>query len=99
MDLRLGGLLLFSASLLDSNDVRQRAETLGSMRAVVSHGRQDPILPFLLGEELAKILNSAGWQADWVPFNGAHGIPPEALASAERLLFNRFAPAVVEPSR
>ncbi|MGC4069321.1 MAG: hypothetical protein QM784_32660 [Polyangiaceae bacterium] len=99
IDLRLGGLLLFSASLLDADDVRRRAEALSSMRAVVSHGRQDPILPFLLGQELAKTLSSAGWQADWVPFDGGHGIPPEALASAERLLFNRFAPAAVGPSR
>jgi phospholipase/carboxylesterase len=97
-ELRLGGLLLFSASLLDAEEVRDRAASIAPMHAVVSHGRQDPILPFLLGEELARTLTSAGWQADWVPFDGGHGIAPEALASAEQLLLNRFAPPVLDSS-
>jgi phospholipase/carboxylesterase len=45
----------------------------------MSHGREDPILPFAVAEELAQTLRTNGLAVEWLPFRGGHGIPPEAM--------------------
>jgi len=94
-----GALVLLSPTLLDGDTMRTRATRVAHVSTVVSHGVEDPILPFPLSEELQRILVSAGWQVDWAPFNGGHGIGPEAIASVERLLFNQVGAQASSDSR
>ncbi|HEY5957429.1 MAG TPA: hypothetical protein VIV60_12775 [Polyangiaceae bacterium] len=85
----LGGLLLFSPTLVDSNSVNARARAK-QQACVLSHGQVDPILPFTSSQRLHSLLVECGWHVDWVPFMGGHGIPPAALAAAGRLIARAF---------
>lgn len=46
---------------------------------LLSHGRQDPVVPFAASEALQRGLSQAGARVELVPFNGGHGIDPELL--------------------
>lgn len=83
-----GALLLFSPSIVSPATLPSRVAAVRKRPIAVSHGSKDPILPFILTQTLEACLRSAGWQVDWAPFLGGHGIGPEAIASASRLLFN-----------
>jgi phospholipase/carboxylesterase len=55
-------------------------QPLGEMPPVLlSHGRQDPVVPYGASEELQRSLSQAGGQVELLPFNGGHGIDPELL--------------------
>ena len=52
----------------------------GSLPPVLlSHGRQDPVVPYAASEELERGLSQAGAQVELLGFNGGHGIDPELL--------------------
>lgn len=51
-----------------------------------SHGREDRILPFEGGRALAHLLEEAGLAVRFVPFDGDHEIPFEALEGFVRFL-------------
>jgi phospholipase/carboxylesterase len=44
-----------------------------------SHGRQDPLLPFVAAERLRDLMMEARLGVDFVPFNGVHEIPASVL--------------------
>jgi len=46
---------------------------------LLSHGREDPVVPFAASESLQRDLHQAGAQVELLPFNGGHGIDPELL--------------------
>lgn len=56
-------------------------------RFLLSHGRQDPIVPFPSGTRGKELLEKHGFDVTWRPFDGGHEIPPQVLAEAERFLF------------
>jgi phospholipase/carboxylesterase len=76
----LAGLLLFSGSHIASEDWAPRLAGRRGLPVFMSHGREDPILPFPISERLAETLRANGLEVEWLPFRGGHGIPPEALA-------------------
>lgn len=82
----LAGLALMSGTLLCEEEWIPRMAHRAGLRALVSHGRQDPILPFSLAERLRDELGRAGLDVSWVPFSGGHGIAPEVLDTLGRLL-------------
>lgn len=47
---------------------------------VQSHGRQDPILPFSSAQTLFELIETSSQSAKFLPFNGPHTIPMEALS-------------------
>lgn len=83
---RFAGLLLFSGSLIARADWLARLEQQPHVPVFQSHGRQDPILPFPLAEQLHRHFVSQSWQARFVPFEGGHGIGGEALRGARAFL-------------
>ncbi len=83
---RFAGLLLFSGSIIARADWLRRFEERSPLPVFQSHGRQDPILPFPLAEQLHREFGSRGWQARWVPFDGGHGIAADALRGARAFL-------------
>ncbi|MDH5526349.1 MAG: hypothetical protein OEY97_03465 [Nitrospirota bacterium] len=72
-------LVLMSPTLLCHERWRQAAEARGNLPVFISHGRADPVLPFPQSERLKDMLGGAGSTVEWVPFSGAHEIPPAVL--------------------
>jgi phospholipase/carboxylesterase len=49
----------------------------------ISHGRNDPILPFeACGQRLANDLTHDGYKVEFVPFDDGHAVPPEIAERA-----------------
>ena len=97
-DRALGGLVLFSGTLLCEHEWVPRMHARAGLRVVQAHGRQDPLLPFSLAERLRDHLTAAGLQVDFVPFAGGHEIPRPALARAGALLHDLGARSPGTPS-
>ncbi len=76
------GLCVFSGTLLCEDEWRELAGKRGPLDVIQSHGHQDPILPFPASEWLRDLLTEAGMTVDFIPFNGMHTIPYEALERA-----------------
>jgi phospholipase/carboxylesterase len=51
-----------------------------------SHGRLDPLLNFEIAERLRDLLTEGGLSVTFVPFRGAHEIPPTVLSGVEEFL-------------
>jgi phospholipase/carboxylesterase len=56
-------------------------------RFLLSHGRQDPVVPFPGGTRARDLLGEHGFSVTWRPFDGGHEIPSPVLADVERFLF------------
>ena len=56
-------------------------------RFLLSHGRQDPVVPFAGGARAKDLLEQHGFPVTWRPFDGGHAIPPQVLIDVERFLF------------
>ncbi len=82
----LGGLIVWSGTLMNEHHWKQAAQKKSAIRVVQSHGRQDPILPFAGAEFLRDTLLENGHQVNFVPFNGEHTIGSEAMLAAIELL-------------
>jgi phospholipase/carboxylesterase len=53
----------------------------------VSHGRQDPVLPFAGGASIETVLGPHGYRVTFAPFDGRHEIPAAVVAQLGRFLF------------
>lgn len=86
----LAGLALFSGTLLGESVWVPKMGSRTGLPVVQSHGAFDPLLPFALAESLRDHMSAAGLEVDFVPFRGAHEIPPVAVqrfgALAQRVL-------------
>jgi phospholipase/carboxylesterase len=80
------GLALMSGTLTAESVWQARMGSLARVPVMLSHGRRDGLLPFSVAEILRDQLTAAGAEVDWVPFMGAHEIPPVVLEHAGALL-------------
>jgi phospholipase/carboxylesterase len=85
-EIPLAALVLFSAAIIGEHEWAPTAARRRGLRAVVSHGKSDPVLPFDAGEKLRDFLTSAGLGVTWVPFRGGHEIPGASLEAASLLI-------------
>lgn len=74
--------IAFSPTLVDRANWQRLALQRKGLKVLISHGRQDPVLPIRGTEALVALLNEAGLAVEYVPFNGPHTIPYEALERA-----------------
>jgi phospholipase/carboxylesterase len=65
---------------------RKLAPRRAGLPAILSHGRQDPLLPYSKGEALRDLLTEAGLAVEFIPFDGPHTVHPNALDRVARLL-------------
>jgi phospholipase/carboxylesterase len=79
-------LLLMSGTLLAESEWVPRMGSLAGIPIVLSHGRNDMLLPYSIAELLRDRLRDAGAAVEWVPFLGGHEIPRVVLAAASDLL-------------
>jgi phospholipase/carboxylesterase len=72
----LSGLVMMSGTHIAANEWAPKLASRKGLPVFMSHGREDPLLPFSIAEELRDTLNGAGLPVEWVPFRGGHAIPP-----------------------
>ncbi len=82
----IAGLVLMSGTLLAEDEWIPLMPKRAGTPALVSHGRQDPLLPFAIAERLRAELTKAGLAVKWVPFEGGHGIAPSVLDELGKML-------------
>jgi len=80
------GLVILSGSLICADDWTPRFVRLSGLPVLQSHGRQDPILSYVLAETLRDKLQAAGAKLQFYPFNGGHGIPGGAVEALAQLM-------------
>jgi phospholipase/carboxylesterase len=73
------GLALLSGTLLARDQWEPLARRRRGLRIFQSHGRQDPLLPFALAEQLRDLLARAGLSVEWIGFRGGHEIPEPVI--------------------
>jgi phospholipase/carboxylesterase len=81
-------LVILSGTLIAEAEWRARAGRRRGLPVLQSHGRQDPILPFEDAVALRDLLQEAGLGVDFLPFDGPHTIPEEALERLGALLLS-----------
>jgi phospholipase/carboxylesterase len=79
-------LLAFSGTLLCESVWQPLAAKRQALPSLVTHGRQDPILPFSGAVALRDMLVGAGWSPEFVPFDGPHTIDWKGISAASRIL-------------
>ena len=82
----VGGLIVWSGTLLSEEVWTERAAGKSGLKVVQSHGRVDPILPFVGAELLRDMLTEHGVEVEYVAFDGQHSIPQAAIAKAAELI-------------
>ena len=76
---QFAGLIQLSGSLLAKQDWRPTVGKRAGLPAFLSHGTQDPILPYVMAERLRDELTTAGLNVQWQSFHGGHEIPESVL--------------------
>lgn len=79
-------LCVWSGTLLSESVWRELAANHPGVPVFQSHGRQDMMLPFVAAEWLRDLLTESGFDVEFLPFNGPHSIPPDALQRTAALL-------------
>jgi phospholipase/carboxylesterase len=86
----LAGLALFSTTLIAEAIWGPKMKARKGLPVLQSHGQADPLLPFAIAEKLREHMSAADMDVEFVPFRGAHEIPPIVLerfgALAHRVL-------------
>ena len=82
----LGGLCLWSSTLVSEAQWRANAARLKGIPIVQSHGRQDAILPFAAAIALRDLLIESGANVNFIEFNGPHTITLEGLEALAEML-------------
>ncbi len=82
----LGGLILWSGTLIAEPRWARFANSAEPMAIVQSHGRFDDVLPFFAAEKLQEFLTSEGNDVRFVPFDGFHQTNPEGLQATVDLI-------------
>jgi phospholipase/carboxylesterase len=77
----LAGLAMMSGALVAEREWAQRFSHRSGLRALMSHGRQDPLLPIESAERLRTLCRDSGWDVEWMPFDGGHEIPRPVLSA------------------
>ncbi|OUT62739.1 MAG: hypothetical protein CBB71_01470 [Rhodopirellula sp. TMED11] len=80
-------LLQYSGTVICESHWRANMQRLGQSVVYQSHGRWDPILPFVSAQRLHELMEAAGVQASFHAFEGQHSIDQQCLVdSAQALL-------------
>jgi phospholipase/carboxylesterase len=80
------GLVLLSGTLIAEPEWQPRMASLAGLPIFMSHGTEDPLLPYPISTELAERLRSAGACVDTCWFPGGHEIPEIVLHQAGKFL-------------
>ena len=82
----LGGLVIWSGTLLNESDWTLAAKQQSKVPIVQSHGTLDPILPFSGADALRQMLVEHGFDVEFLQFAGQHQISSDAFHAARKLM-------------
>jgi phospholipase/carboxylesterase len=85
-DRPLAGLLLLSGTHIAADEWAALYDRRKGLPTFMSHGREDPLLPYAVAEGLHDTLAAHGVPVEWVPFRGGHGIPYPVVDAAGAFL-------------
>lgn len=85
-------LVLLSSTLIARDAQAPRLAKLAPVPVLLTHGREDEILPFAAAERLREHIESGGAQVKWLPFRGGHAIPPVVMSELASLLRSLSSP-------
>ena len=89
---RLAGLMVLSAYLLHPERLEaERDAANADLPVFVAHGRQDPVVPFAMGEAVATALRGLGHPVEWHDYPMPHAVCPEEIAHIGAWLRGRLA--------
>ena len=86
MDQPPGGLMVMSGTLVCEEVWRKLAQNRGVMKIFQSHGRSDPLLSFNAAERLKELFVEAGFDHNFLPFDGFHEIPEQVLLHTSKFI-------------
>jgi phospholipase/carboxylesterase len=72
---KLAGLVHLSGSVICQEIWRAQLAARKTLPVFISHGTNDPVLPYALAERLRDLWREAGNDPEWVSFRGGHEIP------------------------
>ncbi len=76
-DARYSGIVAFSPGFVAAERMR------GRPRIFISHGVDDPVLPIgPCSRRIAPLLRRAGYDVEYVEFDGGHAVPPQVARAA-----------------
>jgi phospholipase/carboxylesterase len=75
----LAGLALMSPTVVAEDEWAPRFASRRGLPVFVSHGVDDPLLPYAVARRLADEWRAAGAEVDFVRFRGGHAIPSSVL--------------------
>ncbi|NGX61279.1 MAG: Carboxylesterase 2 [Chlamydiae bacterium] len=90
---QLGGAILLSTTLIHTPDWKRLAPQHAGTPFFLSHGTEDPMLPFSQAEALGNLLTNAGWKGSLHSFPGGHEIPHHILISLQNFLHTLLSPS------
>lgn len=89
-DQELAGLILLSGTTVDEEGWAERFAGRRHLPIFIAHGRRDSVLPFERMERFQSTLKAFGLNVTWLPFDGGHGIPDEAVAGMNAFIRDIF---------
>lgn len=92
-ELPIAALVVMSGTLLADNEWTPLMPRRKGLRVLQSHGKEDPILPFAIAEQLRDRMTTAGLDVRFIPFRGGHAIPPDVLQGVGTVLRAAFSAA------
>jgi phospholipase/carboxylesterase len=86
------GLVIYSGTLLNASSWLPKIKEHIGCPVLQSHGTQDPILPFVLAEELHKEMSLANFKSHFIKFIGGHTIPYPVIKATSEFLVEHCLP-------
>jgi phospholipase/carboxylesterase len=88
---RFAALIGLSGYVLDAQNLLREASSVAKeQRVLVTHGRQDPLIPFADVKKQMEQLQAGGLQIQWHEFNKPHTIVEEEIALLRRFIGGVF---------
>lgn len=85
----LKGLVLLSTNPSNYEEWQKNMPEI-SCPVFISHGRQDPVLPFQFAERMAEDFSKVNQKVEFQPFSGGHEIPQSVLQSLKVFLSTKL---------
>lgn len=79
-------LVILSGALINVDEWKKLAPSKKALKVIQAHGTSDPIVPYVLGDWLRKLLEESGLAVDFISFQGAHTVAPQAIGKIAQLL-------------
>ena len=88
---KLAGIMALSAYMLFPDRLQEECSQANASTAVfLGHGSQDPVVPFLLGQEAQTRLSAGQWPVEWHSYPIPHSVSQPEIADIGRWLQGRF---------